>query len=203
MREEEMTKGMRRVMEVLACIWLILCIGVTAWAISPQPKKDMEADYLNAAIGAVFGAILSVGTAYYFIFKEIRKNRREAKEALLEGLRFNDDRAVQMLGQFAIGMTPNYQFDTTGLIVWLSKSAGLFRDDLLKRINWHRYQMDHANTMLATYYVCVRVLGDRIDKRDVLAESFREIHGSLTEIHSGTHRLLKEIELEATIPDVS
>lgn len=203
MREEEMTKEMRLIMEVLGCVWLVLCVILTAWIVFPLPQKPMAPDYLNAFIGAVFGTASSVGLAYVIYIMERRRERKSAKKALMDGLRFNDDRAVQMLGQFAVGVTPNYQFDTAGLIIWISRSEGLFNDKLVRAINWHRYQMDHANTILATYYVFARLTSGSDYSTGILAADHREAVASLTTIHNGTHTLLVEIAQESTTRDVS
>ena len=109
-----------------------------------------------AFCGALLGSGVALIIAHLDNKRRTKHERTAAKKALMERLEFNGTRITQMLGQFGSGVeVPNYPLDTTGIVVWLTLSYDVLDGDLVKDINWHRYQLDHLNTKLHTYYLLV------------------------------------------------
>jgi hypothetical protein len=109
-----------------------------------------------ASLGALIGSGVALIIAHFDGKRRTKRERATAKQALMERLEFNGTRITQMLGQFSSGVeVPNYPLDTTGIIVWLTLSYDVLNGELIKDINWHRYQLDHLNTKLHTYYLLI------------------------------------------------
>ncbi|MBC2603752.1 hypothetical protein [Puniceicoccus vermicola] len=104
--------------------------------------------FLGAALGSIFAIIIS----WRIQVSHRKKESQLAKEALVERLKFNNDRALQMMEIFGKHGWPNMSFDTTGIIIWLSRVAGILEGQLLQDVNWHRYQLDHINDKLTIYW---------------------------------------------------
>jgi hypothetical protein len=111
-------------------------------------------DYLFLLFGVIFGALVTVWWAGHEYRKSRLRELRLARDALLERLQFNDDRVVQMLDFFAQGkLSPDFALDTTGIIIWLSRSSGILTSETIKAVNWHRYQLDHINNKLSLFHL--------------------------------------------------
>ncbi len=180
---------------LIALFWALVLMAVVAERPEKIPEHWIFAIKDNYFMigGAVLGTISTVLLTIYEYRKKIREDRLVARSALLAALRFNDDRATQMLGQFAQGAIPNYQFDTTGLIIWLSRSSDLFEKDVLEKINWHRYQLDHLNTQLTTFYVFARCCGERVDQQAIFDEDRGHIVKHLGVVTKDIHSLLTSL----------
>ena len=119
-----------------------------------KPEFFTAKDSFYACLGALIGSGIALCISSILRTRKTNKDKKSAKEALIDRLKFNNDRALQMLRQFNdIKETPNYLFDTTGVIIWLSLSSKVFSKQLIEEINWHRYQLDHLNSKLSTYYL--------------------------------------------------
>lgn len=119
-----------------------------------NPEFFTFKDFFYACLGALIGSGIALYISSILRTRKINKDKKLAKEALIDRLKFNNARALQMLSQFSgIKEIPNYLFDTTGIIIWLSLSSELFSKQLIEKINWHRYQLDHLNSKLSVYYL--------------------------------------------------
>lgn len=119
-----------------------------------KPNLFTFKDFFYTFLSALIGSGIALCISNIRRTRKINKDKNLAKKALIERLTFNNDRALQMLDQFDGGKEiPNYLFDTTGIIIWLSLSSELFSKKLISDLNWHRYQLDHLNSKLSTYYL--------------------------------------------------
>jgi len=93
-------------------------------------------DYWFLVLGAALGALTTVWWAKHE-FKRFQSTEKGlSKNALLERLQFNDDRVVQILAQLASRkLTPDFTFDTTGIIIWLSRIEGILPAETVQAIN--------------------------------------------------------------------
>lgn len=91
------------------------------------------------------------------------------------------------------GITPNYKFDTGGLVIWLSRSTDIIPPKIRDEISWHRYQMDHANTILETYYVFIRLWNGGIEKAHIQKQDINEIIERLRTIQENTARHIEAL----------
>ena len=142
-------------------------------------------DYWLLFLGAVIGALVTVALAKHEFKKAELRELRLSRDALLERLLFNEDRAVQMLALFAEAkLQPDFNLDTTGIIIWLSRSSGILTPETIKAINWHRYQLDHINSKLALFQLY------RATGASQTAETLRQsICEHLHEVHKGLEHL--------------
>lgn len=101
---------------------------------------------------ATLGALLGAGVAILFLKHQNRQRKYFAKKAIADRLHFNVERATDMLSWFAKGGIPNFLFDITGIVIWLTLATDILDDQLIKDISWHRYQLDHLNAKLSVYY---------------------------------------------------
>jgi hypothetical protein len=111
--------------------------------------------WFHAFVSAVFGAFFGALVAIKLTQRQNTKRKQFAKTAVAERLHVNAKLATQMLEWFAKDGRPNYLFDTTGIVVWLTMSADILESALITDINWHRYQLDHLNAKLLIYYFAV------------------------------------------------
>lgn len=119
-----------------------------------KPEFFTFKDFFYACLGALIGSCIALCISSILRTRKINKDKKLAQKALIDRLKFNNDRALQMLSQFNdVKEIPNYLFDTTGIIIWLSLSSELFSKQLIEKINWHRYQLDHLNSKLSIYYL--------------------------------------------------
>src|SRR5712664_3458536 len=121
-------------------------------------------EYWFAFLGALLGAL----TAIWLTKRQDAERKYLAKKALADRLHFNAERATQMLGQFGSGSCPNYLFDTTGIIIWLTRAADIMDEQLITDINWHRYQLDHLNAKLSVYYITAIASQSSLDAVEVV-----------------------------------
>lgn len=156
----------------------------------PYSIKD---NYL-AGFGAVIGTVFSIGIAYLIYRYKYRKEHLLAKNALMERILFNDDRAVQMLHIFSVGRCPNFPLDTTGIIIWLGRSADILSSDAINEVNWHRYQLDHVNMKLSALYQIISERGFAAYRIKRVRKMRNSICDHLEEIHKGRTRLLELLE---------
>jgi len=133
-----------------------------------------------ALLGTFFGA----SAALYLANCQNKKRKFLAKTALAERLQFNFERATQMLGQFGSGISPNYLFDTTGIVIWLTVTADILDNNLIAAINWHRYQLDHLNAKLSVYYISISQ--PSLSSEAKLVEQKQSICQHLDEVIGGT-----------------
>src|SRR4051812_34108544 len=130
---------------ICACIAVRLFWETSAWLWAQPPTFDHwffgAKDNWFALLGAIFGSLITL--AVYFHSR--RKERQAAVANLIERLSFNKIRCEQMLEYFGAGKLPTFDFDTNGIIIWLSRSEGILRGETIEKINWHRYQLDHLN----------------------------------------------------------
>ena len=154
-------------------------------------------NYWYAGIGALIGFIITLYVSNIRRARKINKDKNLAKEALINRLTFNNDRILQMLGQFGGGKeTPNYLFDTTGIIIWLSLSSELFSEQLISDINWHRYQLDHLNSKLSTYYLTISTFqGNNLELHKAIKEqSLQSIVLQLKKVSGAFCPLIQKID---------
>ena len=64
-------------------------------------------------------------------------------------MKFNKERAAQAKDQLSTGGMPNYPLDGARLSSLILPAHGFISDDLLRRLDWHRYQLDHITSKLS------------------------------------------------------
>lgn len=161
---------------------------------------ELDIDYCSALYGAIYGALLSL----IFIWAGYKYERwclfKSARRELIASLKFNRERADQMFRQFASGMTPNYNFDTTGLIIWTNRASEVLNEKIIKDLNWTRFQMDHANCQLNSFYVSIRLSEQGSNyRKNMKHQDISEVYGLLQTIQSGAQNLSEDIQKLKTI----
>jgi|SRR5665213_2903895 len=139
-------------------------------------------DYWLAFVSAIIGAGITLCSYFY----SRRQERKTAVKSLLASLKFNDERCRQMEDYFANGIRPNFELDTVGIILWLSKAESLLPDGLIHDINWHRYQLDHINSRLRILHAFVASNGGRLSTSTIArSEQVPALRGHLVTVIEG------------------
>jgi hypothetical protein len=116
-----------------------------------KPKIDLlwllsGKDYWYATVSALLGALIGISWTKRQ-FKRLKENeKRRCVSRLRESLQFNVDRLNQAHDQLQGSVFPNYPLDTAQLNHWLTEAHDLLPAQLLKNLDWHRYQLDHISS---------------------------------------------------------
>ena len=107
-------------------------------------------DYWYAVVSALIGAAIGIG----WTIRHFKMQQREASNRCLARLReclsFNIDRLNQAKGQLEKNEVPNYPLDTVQLNYWLAQSHDIVPADLIRALDWQRYQLDHISSKIVT-----------------------------------------------------
>ncbi|MBI2511248.1 MAG: hypothetical protein HYV96_04675 [Opitutae bacterium] len=113
-----------------------------SWLWSPK-------DYFYAIVSAVIGALLGILWAKLEFAAQQKKEAEKVRLGIIDTLKFNKERAEQANEQLKNGGMPNYPLDGARLSSLILPAHGLLSDELLLRVDWHRYQLDHITSKLA------------------------------------------------------
>ena len=58
---------------------------------------------------------------------------------------FNLERLQQAKGQLETSIVPNYPLDTSQMNYWLTECTDILPDEIFRRLDWQRYQLDHVS----------------------------------------------------------
>lgn len=106
-------------------------------------------DYWYAGISAIIGALLGIAWANS---QTVRKNRLQlakSRRLLLESVEFNLQRLAQMIDMLQNqSILPNFLLDSDTLSKRLDSISDFFPDQVVSRLSWERYQLEHINSKL-------------------------------------------------------
>jgi hypothetical protein len=164
-----------------APIVAFIAIGVHCFV-----AKRVDKDIALLFVGLVISSAYSVWVATLKFKEAVQKDRESAKAALIERIRHNDWLIVEMLRYFGQGGSPSFLLDPNGILIWLSRSASLLDPATVKQVYDFRYQLDHLNSKLATFYVVghrICIVGDSLNvDRALLVEHLRDTHQTINSL---------------------
>lgn len=105
-------------------------------------------DYWYAFVGAVLGTGCAILWAAREFSNEQRRDHERCVTRLRNCLTFNEGRLKQAINLLDEGKIPNYPLDTSQLNYWLTQSVDILGDELVKAIDWERYQLDHITSKM-------------------------------------------------------
>lgn len=154
-------------------------VGDLSWMLSFK-------DYWYAVVSAVIGAAIGIG----WTIRQFRAQQCRAADRCLARIRecisFNIDRLNQAKGQLKTKVVPNYPLDTAQLNFWLAQSHDILPADLIRAIDWQRYQLDHISTkFVAVNQLIVSAAG--------FPASAEYMNALLTSLHQHIEGVLKEL----------
>jgi hypothetical protein len=159
-------------------------------------------DYWFALIGAGLGAWIAIKLTEQQK-KEIRKIEIERiRTELITALDFNLDLAEKAMEWLNKEGMPSFTLDTTKLAHLTLEAYGFLDPQLIKDIDWHRYQLDHIteklSAMKATIFSCVvlRPLNPAIQhmESDLNKMFSDDLKKHFAEIQNGTPKLKNRIK---------
>ena len=119
---------------------MIACIDIS-WMLSPK-------DYFYAIISAVIGTLLGIWWARRQFQKQKDEEARQVLSDIVDSLNFNKERSVQAIGQLNSHTIPNYPLDGSRLSSLIQMASGRLPSELIRRLDWHRFQLDHITSKL-------------------------------------------------------
>jgi hypothetical protein len=114
------------------------CVDLS-WLYSPK-------DYWYAAVSALIGAAIGISWTIAQFKKQRARETTRCLRRLKECLEFNVERLKQAKGQLEQSIIPNYPLDTAQLNHWISQAHDVLDADLLRSLDWQRYQLDHISS---------------------------------------------------------
>lgn len=126
------------------------------------------------------GTLIGIGWTRW---KDEQKRRNLAvnyHERLKSCIAFNLERLRQAKAQLATNAVPNYPFDTAQLNHWLAQSHDLLPADLLRSIDWQRFQLDHLSSKFIVINNAIvikagqRITPEEVEHRKALVASLDE-----------------------------
>lgn len=132
---------------------IVECVDLS-WLWSPK-------DYWYAVVSAVIGAGIGISWTNGQFRKQRVRDAAKCLSRLRACLAFNIERLNQAIGQLQQNIIPNYPLDTAQLNHWLSQSHGVIPDNLLRSLDWQRYQLDHLSSKFVS-----------VSQSIILAQSF-------------------------------
>ncbi len=105
-------------------------------------------DYFYATVSACIGAWLGILWAKRQFANQQKKEAEKVRLGIIDTLKFNKERAEQAKELLAKGGMPNFPLDGARLSSLILPAHGLVSNDLLRRLDWHRYQLDHITSKL-------------------------------------------------------
>lgn len=107
-------------------------------------------DYWYALVSALIGAAIGI----CWTIRQFKAQQHQAANRCLDRLRkclsFNIDRLNQAKVQLEKSEIPNYPLDTAQLNYWLAQSHDILAANLIRDIDWQRYQLDHISSKFVT-----------------------------------------------------
>jgi hypothetical protein len=105
----------------------------------------------------LIGSFLSAGICIWWAKRDRARDEKKERDILFKELtnavKFNLDRAEQMCGELRMPeWVPNYPLDTARFTIAIARASGKIKEDLLRRIDWQRYQLDHINQKASFVY---------------------------------------------------
>jgi len=101
-------------------------------------------------IGTIFGIIFTI----WSYNKKKKESVSTALKALSASLKFNNERLEQIIGSLEFILErkkfPDYALDDLVLALRTAKMYGDIDSEILKEIEWHRYQLNHINQKLSS-----------------------------------------------------
>lgn len=120
-----------------------MCASIDlSWLWSPK-------DYFYAIVSAGIGTWLGIFWAKGQFNAQLKKEEEKVRLGIVGTLKFNKERATQAKAQLSEGGMPNYPLDGARLSSLILPAHGFISDELLRRLDWHRYQLDHITSKLS------------------------------------------------------
>lgn len=161
-----------------------------SWLCSPK-------DYWYATVSALIGAAIGIAWTIRHFNTQRRDERRKCLERLRSCIEFNLERLKQAKGQLSNNVIPNYPFDTAQMNHWLSQSHGVLTDELARRVDWQRFQLDH----ISSKFVVANSAIVTSSGQNLVIPVAKEYYAALVEsLREHVERTLGE--LEATLGEV-
>jgi hypothetical protein len=110
-----------------------------SWLWSPK-------DYWYAIVSALIGAFIGILWTLRHFAQQQARHRVLCLSRLRACLEFNLERLNQARGQLAHDEIPNYPLDTAQLNHWLTESHDFIPQELLRNLDWQRFQLDHISS---------------------------------------------------------
>ena len=103
-------------------------------------------DYWYAIVSAFIGAYIGI----LWTKKQFAVQKEEEKKNCVKRLelciKFNLERLAQAKTQLENNTVPNYPLDTFQFNHWLAESRDLIAPELVRDLNWQRFQLDHVSS---------------------------------------------------------
>lgn len=119
-------------------------------------------DYWYATVSAVIGAMIGISWTKAQFRRQKLSEKQRCVQRLRESLQFNVERLNQAHGQLQENMFPNYPLDTAQLNHWLTEAHDLLPAELLKNLDWQRYQLDHISSKFVVASQLVALTAGRV-----------------------------------------
>jgi hypothetical protein len=110
-----------------------------SWLWSPK-------DYWYALVSALIGVFVGIRWTLWHFARQQARHRALCLSRLRACIEFNLERLNQAKGQLAQGVIPNYPLDTAQLNHWITQSHDFIPSELLRHLDWQRFQLDHISS---------------------------------------------------------
>ncbi|QDU13800.1 hypothetical protein CA11_15860 [Gimesia maris] len=105
-------------------------------------------DYWYATVSALLGSAIGIGFTVWMFNRQLEKEKLRCVDRLKKCVEFNLELLGNAQNQLSADVNrsfPNFPFDTNQFNHWLTQSYDILDEDLFKRLNWQRYQLDHVS----------------------------------------------------------
>lgn len=140
------------------------------WLWSPK-------DYWYALVSALVGAGIGIWWTIKHFERQELQQRKRCLASLKRCIEFNLERLKQSQEQLEKNVVPNYCFDTSQFNYWITQSHGTVSADLLRKIDWQRFQLDHISAKFMAVNAALLASGGtlKVDAIPLLGEHIGKV----------------------------